>query len=108
MKPVYDKVSYDISKLITKHYSTSFSLGIYFLHKRIRHAIYAIYGFVRLADEIVDSFHDYDRRGMLEKFKDDTRSAIESGISVNPVLNSFQFAVHKYEIPYDLIDTFLE
>jgi phytoene synthase len=101
MKTLFDTVSSQCSKIITKKYSTSFSLGIYFLGKEIRNPIYAIYGFVRLADEIVDSFHDYDKKYLLEKF-------IQDKISLNPVLNNFQHAVIKYNIEWDLIDTFLK
>ncbi|HTR30626.1 MAG TPA: phytoene/squalene synthase family protein [Puia sp.] len=108
MKERYDILSNEVSKATTRLYSTSFSLGIYFLGKRIRDAVYAIYGFVRLADEIVDSFHAYDRRGLLEQFKFDTWQAIAEGISVNPILNSFQQAVRRYSIDVDLIRLFFE
>ncbi|WP_316752013.1 phytoene/squalene synthase family protein [Pedobacter gandavensis] len=107
MKEIYDKLSAECSEMITKRYSTSFSLGIYFLEERLRHPIYAIYGFVRLADEIVDSFHDYDKAILLSKFKRDCFEAIEDGISLNPVLNSFQQAVNKYDIDKELIELFL-
>lgn len=93
--------------LTTKRYSTSFSLGISFLHKSIHKPIYAIYGFVRFADEIVDSFHGYDQEKMLKEFKEQTYVAIEQGISLNPILNSFQWVVREYNIPSDLIETFL-
>ena len=108
MKPLFDKTSYKISKLTTQAYSTSFSLGTRFLGSGIRNAIYGIYGFVRFADEIVDSFHDYDKQKLLDKFKRDTYEAIEDGISLNPILNSFQHAVRNYNIDHELIDTFLE
>jgi len=108
MKATYDKVSFDVSKKITREYSTSFSLGIYFLSHRIRNDIYAVYGFVRLADEIVDSFHGYDKKSLLEQFKRDTYESIATGISFNPVLNAFQHTVKKYGIHRELIDTFLE
>jgi len=104
---LYDKASVDCSKLITKHYSTSFSIGIRLLEKRTRKAIYAIYGFVRLADEIVDSFYDADQMELLKKFKSDTFEAIDKGISTNPVLHSFQWAVNTYSIERELIDAFL-
>lgn len=107
MKPLFDKVSAKCSKLTTTAYSTSFSLGIYFLNNRLRNPIYAIYGFVRFADEIVDSFDGYNRKYLLEKFKFDTYEAIENRISLNPILNSFQHVVHEYKITHDLIDTFL-
>lgn len=107
MKEIYDKLSAACSEMITKRYSTSFSLGIYFLEERLRHPIYAIYGFVRLADEIVDSFHDYDKAILLSKFKRDCFEAIEDGISLNPILNSFQQVVNKYDIDKELIELFL-
>lgn len=107
MKPLFDKVSAKCSKITTKAYSTSFSLGIYFLNNRLRNPIYAIYGFVRFADEIVDSFDGYNRKYLLEKFKSDTYEAIENRISLNPILNSFQHVIHEYQITHDLIDTFL-
>ncbi|WP_222538215.1 phytoene/squalene synthase family protein [Pedobacter polysacchareus] len=107
MKEIYDKLSAACSEMITKRYSTSFSLGIYFLEEKLRHPIYAIYGFVRLADEIVDSFHDYDKPILLSKFKRDCFEAIEDGISLNPVLNSFQQVVNKYNIDKELIELFL-
>ena len=93
---------------MTRSYSTSFSLGIYFLNSKLRKPIYAIYGFVRFADEIVDSFDGYDRRDLLKKFRVETYSSIESGISLNPILNSFQSVVHEYKISHDLIETFLK
>ncbi|ALL06035.1 phytoene synthase [Pedobacter sp. PACM 27299] len=107
MKEIYDKLSAACSEMITKRYSTSFSLGIYFLEEKLRHPIYAIYGFVRLADEIVDSFHDYDKPILLSKFKRDCFEAIEDGISLNPILNSFQQVVNKYDIDKELIELFL-
>lgn len=108
MKSIFDQVSQKCSKYTTNAYSTSFSLGIYLLHKSIRKPIYAIYGFVRFADEIVDTFHAYDKVRLLEKFRKDTVEAIEDKISLNPILNSFQEAVHQYNIELELIDTFLE
>lgn len=107
MKSLFDKVSMDCSRHVTRSYSTSFSLGIYFLNSRLHNPIYAIYGFVRFADEIVDSFEGYDRRDLLEKFKAETYNAIERGISLNPILNSFQAVVHEHKISHDLIETFL-
>ncbi|RZK78535.1 MAG: phytoene/squalene synthase family protein [Pedobacter sp.] len=107
MKEMFDKLSADCSKIITKRYSTSFSLGIMFLNKKIRGPIYAIYGFVRLADEIVDSFHDYDKEYLLKKFRSDCLEAIDHGISLNPVLNSFQHVVNEYAIDMELIELFL-
>lgn len=108
MKSIYDKLSIEVSRNTTRSYSTSFSLGIYFLHDRLRDPIYSVYGFVRVADEIVDSFEGYDQAFLLEKFKKDTYEAIEQGISTNPVLNSFQKVVRDYNIDLELIETFLE
>ena len=108
MKALFDQVSADCSKLTTKKYSTSFSLGILFLDRRFHQPIYGIYGFVRFADEIVDSFHNYDKASLLTKFREDTVEAIEQKISLNPILNSFQEAVHAYNIDWELIDTFLK
>lgn len=107
MKELFDTISHEMSLLTTKRYSTSFSMGISFLHKELRKPIYAIYGFVRFADEIVDSFHGFQKEALLEDFKKQTYDAIDSGISLNPILNSFQWAVNKYAIPRELIDTFL-
>ena len=108
MKTLFDSVSHEMSQLTTKRYSTSFSLGISFLHKDLHQPIYAIYGFVRFADEIVDSFHDFDKEALLADFKKQTYTAIEQGISLNPILNSFQWAVNTYQIPFELIETFLQ
>lgn len=107
MKLLFDNLSIEVSKMTTRAYSTSFSLGIYFLNGRLRNAIYSIYGFVRVADEIVDSFEGFDKKYLLTKFKEETYEAIESRISVNPILNSFQQAVHQYKINNGLIETFL-
>ena len=104
MKKIFDDVSAKCSSITTKSYSTSFSLGIYFLNKKLHRPIYAIYGFVRFADEIVDSFHNHDKRRLLMKFKDDTYEALNDGISLNPILNSFQEAVHQYKIDRNLIE----
>ena len=108
MKNLYDHLSVKVSKLTTRTYSTSFSLGIYFLNNRLRDAIYSVYGFVRVADEIVDSFEGYDKKYLLEKFKEEAFESIEKKISFNPILNSFQNAVHQYGIEHDLITTFLK
>jgi len=108
MKQIFDTLSYEMSELTTKRYSTSFSLGISFLDKSIRKPIYNIYGFVRFADEIVDSFHGFDKQELLNDFRKETYKAIEQGISLNPILNSFQWAVNTYNIPLELIDTFLD
>ncbi|MBS1636650.1 MAG: phytoene/squalene synthase family protein [Bacteroidetes bacterium] len=108
MKELFDRVSKSSSKLVTNTYSTSFSLGIRFLNKQFREPIYGIYGFVRFADEIVDTFHDFDKKQLLTEFKRDTYHAIERGISLNPVLNSFQKVVNDYHIDLSLVDTFLK
>jgi phytoene/squalene synthetase len=105
---LYNKVCFDISRSITKNYSTSFTIGIKTLHASIRNPIYAIYGFVRLADEIVDTFHDYDKKALLENFKNETELALKNKISSNPVLHAFQFTVHHYDIDKSLIDAFLK
>ena len=107
MKEIFDQLSANCSRLTTKLYSTSFSYGIYFLGKELRQPIHSIYGFVRLADEIVDSFHHYDKNFLLEKFKEDTFEAINLGISLNPILNSFQRVVNQYQIDQELIVLFL-
>jgi len=108
MKRLYDDVSFESSRLTTKTYSTSFSMGIRFLDKEIRKHVYSIYGFVRFADEIVDTFHDYPKAELLQKFREDTALAIEQGISLNPILNAFQHTVNEYLIDWELIDTFLK
>lgn len=107
MKKLFDELAYDVSKITTKKYSTSFSLGINALSSTIRPGIYAIYGFVRLADEIVDSFHLYNKEELLHRFKEQTWQALEEGISLNPILQSFQETVHKYQINHRLIEQFL-
>jgi len=108
MKELFDKVSANCSKLTTHSYSTSFSLGIYFLDRKIHNAIYSIYGFVRLADEIVDSFHDYDKADLLSDFRAETFRSIDAGISLNPILNSFQQIVNRYKIEHELVEIFLD
>ncbi len=107
-KELFDKVSQACSRKTTNVYSTSFSLGTYLLGKEYRDPIYSIYGFVRFADEIVDSFHGYDKATLLRRFREDTILAIADGISLNPILNSFQDTVNKYNIEWQLIETFLE
>ncbi|PKB14986.1 phytoene/squalene synthase family protein [Flavobacterium sp. 5] len=107
MKKLFDELSYEVSKKTTKKYSTSFSLGILALNPSIRSAIYAIYGYVRLADEIVDSFHGYDKKTLLQRFKNETDLALKEEISLNPILHSFQDTVYKYKIEKGLIDQFL-
>jgi len=108
MKALFDNLSATCSKRTTELYSTSFSLGIHFLKPKFHAPIYGIYGFVRLADEIVDSFHDYDKVSLMEKIRKDTVDAIRDGISINPLLNSFQEVVRTYNIEWELIDTFLK
>lgn len=108
MKSLFDKLSVEVSRMTTRSYSTSFSLGIYFLHDRLRDPIYSVYGFVRVADEIVDSFEGYEQAYLLDKFRKDTYEAIDQKISTNPILNAFQKVVHDYEIDLALIETFLE
>ena len=108
MKEFFDTVSYNCSKLVTKSYSTSFSLAVNMLSPTIRTDIYNIYGFVRFADEIVDSFHDYNKEVLLAHFERDYYFAKENGISLNPILNSFQHTVNKYKIPDEMVDAFLK
>ncbi len=105
---LYNEVCESGSRIITSAYSTSFSLGILALSKEMRAPIRNIYGFVRLADEIVDTFHQYDKRKLLTRFREETYQAIEEKISFNPVLQAFQNTVHRYNIPLDLIDAFLD
>ena len=107
MKKLFDELSYKVSKATTKQYSTSFSLGILALSPKIRNSIYAIYGYVRLADEIVDSFHGFDKQKLLSRFRDETLLALNEKISLNPILQSFQETVHQYEIDFQLINQFL-
>ncbi|MFT7330718.1 MAG: phytoene synthase [Roseivirga sp.] len=107
MKEAFDEVSIKCSKIVTKQYSTSFSLAVKMLDKSIRNAIYSIYGFVRFSDEIVDSFHEYDKEALINDFEKDYYRALESRISLNPILNSFQHTVKEYEIDNDLIQAFL-
>lgn len=107
MKDLFDQVCIKTSRQVTRAYSTSFSLGIRFLTHEFRDPIYAIYGFVRFADEIVDTFHDYNKAKLLDEFRRDTYAAIENGISLNPILNSFQHVVNRYGIEHELIDAFL-
>jgi phytoene synthase len=105
---LYKKVSLKCSKLCTNSYSTSFSMGINFLDKSIHDEIYAIYGFVRFADEIVDSFHDHNKKELLDEFQKDTWQAIKDQISLNPILESFQWVVNKYKIDHSLIQSFFD
>jgi phytoene/squalene synthetase len=108
MKALFDSVSIRASRMTTKAYSTSFSLGILGLDKKYHDPIYAIYGFVRFADEIVDSFEGYPQKELLERFWKDTHLALDEKISLNPILNSFQQVVNTFEIDRDLIETFLK
>lgn len=108
MMDLFFDVSEQCSKITTQKYSTSFSSAIRLLHKDLRTPIYNIYGFVRFADEIVDTFFDYDRKELLGQFKQQTYDALDRGISLNPVLNSFQLTVRKYEIEHHLIDAFFK
>jgi 15-cis-phytoene synthase len=107
-KSLFDSVSIACSKKTTTSYSTSFSLGIKTLGKKFRDPIYAIYGFVRFADEIVDTFHDYDKVSLMARFREDTVRAIDEKISLNPILNSFQKAYHDFNLDWELVDTFLK
>ncbi len=108
MKKLFDELSYQVSKITTKKYSTSFSLGILALNPAIRPAIYAIYGYVRLADEIVDSFHGYDKTTLLQRLRQQTDQALAEKISLNPILQSFQETVYAYDIDRNLIYRFLD
>ena len=107
MKKIFDDSAIACSKLVTNSYSTSFSLAVKMLYKSIQPAIYAIYGFVRYADEVVDTFHDYDKEVLLEEFKNDFYKSLERGISLNPILHSFQQVVIDYNIDLNLIQAFL-
>ena len=107
-KALFDQTALECSRLITKKYSTSFSLGIQALDKKYHMPIYGIYGFVRYADEIVDTFHDHDKKELLSHFRQETIRAIDRKISLNPVLHSFQMVVNQYNIGFDLIEAFLK
>lgn len=108
MKALFDTVSFACSVKVTKAYSTSFSSAVKMLAPSIRQDIYNIYGFVRFADEIVDSFHEYNKSELFEKFEIELADAIKNKISLNPILNSFQHTVHKYKIKQELIDAFMQ
>jgi 15-cis-phytoene synthase len=108
MKNLFDEVSFKCSTLVTKNYSTSFSMAVYMLAPSIREAVYSIYGFVRFADEIVDSFHSFDKKTLLEDFEYEYYKAHKMGISLNPILNSFQQTVAKYNISDDMVQSFLK
>lgn len=104
---LYDETCFDCSKLITLKYSTSFSMGIRAFDRKFRNPVYAIYGFVRLADEIVDTFHGHNKQQLIKEFGQDTFRAIDERISLNPILHSFQLVVNQYQIDHDLICAFL-
>lgn len=108
MKSIFDNVSYACSKKVTESYSTSFSMATRMLDRSIRADIYNIYGFVRFADEIVDTFHEYEKATLFEKFYDELNYALNNKISMNPILNSFQHTYHKYQIPRELVDAFMK
>ena len=108
MKSLFDKISFDCSRNVTKSYSTSFSSAVKMLAPNIRQDIYNIYGFVRFADEIVDSFHDYNKEELFSLFENDLELALKNKISLNPILNAFQYTVAKYEIPNELIAAFMK
>lgn len=107
MDQLFNRTTYACSRIITQMYSTSFSLGIRSLHTKLRAPIYGIYGFVRYADEIVDTFHEQDKKQLLDEFRQDTYQAIERGVSLNPVLHAFQDVVRTYHIEKELIEAFL-
>lgn len=108
MKQLFDTVSHRCSKAVTNSYSTSFSLATKMLANSIRQDIYNIYGFVRFADEIVDSFHDYNKQSLFNRFEEDLELALEQKISLNPILNAFQETYHKFNIDKHLVDSFME
>ena len=108
MKDLYEDVTYKVSKLVTNSYSTSFSLGVWLLHHSIRRAIYSIYGFVRFADEIVDTFHENNKEKLLNEFEANYYKAYDEGISMNPILNAFQLTFKRYNIDDELIQAFLK
>jgi phytoene/squalene synthetase len=108
MKSIFDKVSFECSKYVTESYSTSFALATKMLAPAIRKDIYNIYGFVRFADEIVDTFHDYDKESLFNAFENELESCLANGISMNPVLNAFQHTYHQYNIPRHLVDAFMK
>ena len=108
MKSIFDTVSKDCSRIITQTYSTSFSMATKMLSNSIRQDIYNIYGFVRLADEIVDSFHDYDKEALFVQFEADLEAALINKISLNPILNSFQETYHNYSIDKEMVDAFMD
>ena len=108
MKSIFDQVSIECSKIVTESYSTSFSLATRMLSSSIRNDIYNIYGFVRFADEIVDTFHEYDKETLFKDFEISLENALEHRISLNPILNSFQKTYHQYQVPKHLVDSFMK
>ena len=108
MKTLFDSVSYDCSKIVTQSYSTSFSLATKMLANTIRQDIYNIYGFVRFADEIVDTFHDYNKKELFKRFEEDLEFALRDKISLNPILNAFQHTYHKCNIDKHMVDSFMK
>ena len=108
MVQLFNELSYSCSKATTEKYSTSFNSAVNLLHKSMQRPIHNIYGFVRFADEIVDSFHQYNKEELLAEFKKETYAAIERGISLNPILNSFQLTVVEYQISTNLINAFFK
>jgi len=108
MKALFDSVSYNCSKIVTQSYSTSFSMATKMLSNTIRQDIYNIYGFVRFADEIVDTFHDYNKKELLDKFEQELECALNNRISLNPILNSFQHTYHKHNIEKHMVDAFMK
>ena len=108
MKTTFDQVSFKCSKIVTESYSTSFSLATKMLANSIRSDVYNIYGFVRFADEIVDTFHDYRKEVLFERFEASLNEALKDKISLNPILNAFQYTYHKYDISYELVEAFLK
>jgi phytoene synthase len=108
MLSLFYELCQDCSKATTLKYSTSFSSAIKLLHHSLRTPIFNIYGFVRFADEIVDTFHEFDKPALLAEFKQETYAAIRRGISMNPILHSFQITVNEYNIPHDLIESFFK
>ena len=108
MKSLFDAVSYDCSKVVTTSYSTSFSLATKMLSNTIRQDIYNIYGFVRFADEIVDTFHDYNKQELFDRFEKDLELSLKEKISLNPILNAFQHTYHKCNIDKHMVDSFMK
>ncbi len=106
MVQLFHTTSQNCSRIVTENYSTSFSSAIKMLHKDLRQPVFNIYGFVRFADEIVDTFHDYDKEFLLQQFRTETYDAIKRGISLNPILNSFQRTVNEFNVDHKLIDAF--